>query len=470
MKKKCILFGAGFYGKGAYYKLSEFYEILYYADNNKRIQGKELYNIPVISVEQMIQIRNREEMDIIICSQAYFSMANQLVEAGIKEYYVLLEGFLYYFDGKEVMIPVELCKINYYKKEKEEKNILFIQNTACIRTHKIASIMKKKGYKVFLLYTIAPPESNNKSFTKVYDEIYTIFTPTSLIDFVNNSEFDIIHSSNEPDILTNYLHLTNKKVVFDTHDMQSIRGNINIEAIVLEYMANTNSDGVIYTSVGVLEIAKKKFDLEKKKTFVLENLVLEQIEIKKTLPKLSSIDNQIHCVYEGGIQGKDKEHHRYFEEIWEEIIDCGVHIHYYSQSDPEYCIELEKKSPYLHYEGNIGSEELATEMTKYDCGLAVFNVNEVNKVFLETGTANKVYEYINSGLPVIVGNVQSYIDFVEEYGVGIRLDMTQDIKLQLQKASKITIDKDFLVKNNLTMDSYADDLEKFYTSIIEEER
>lgn len=468
--KKCILFGAGFYGKGAYYKLKNFYDILFYVDNNKNIQGKELHNISIISVEKMLEIYHKEEMDIIICSQAYSSMANQLMEVGIEEYYVLLEGFLYRFNETEVMMPVELYKVNYYKKEKNEKNILFVQNTACIRTHKIATLMKKKGYKVFLLYTIASPESNNESFVGIYDEIYSVFTADSLIDFINNSDFDIIHSSNEPDVLTNYLLLSNKKIVFDTHDMMSLRGNSNMDGLVLEYIANTKSDGIIYTSQGVLEIAKKKFDLRKQKTFVLENLILEQTEIKRSYPKLSATDNEIHCVYEGGIQGRDKEHHRYFEEIWKKITDCGIHIHFYSQSDHDYCIELDKRSPYLHFEGNMGSEELATEMTKYDCGLAILNVNDKNRVLLETASPNKVNEYINSRLPVVVGEVQSLIDFVGKYKVGIKLDMNKDIKEQLEEVYKIQIEKDFLVKNRLTMDSYADDLENFYISIIEEEK
>lgn len=467
MKKNIILFGAGFYGKGAYYKFKELYNILFYVDNNENIQGKKIYNIPIISIDKMLEIYNKKDMDVIICSQAYYSMANQLLEVGIDEYYVLLEGFLYRFNRKEVMMPVELCQIKYYKKERKERNILFVQNTACIRTHKIASLMKKQGYNVFLLYMVAPPESNNKSFTEIYTNVYTFFTVNSFIDFINNSDFDVIHSSNEPDILTNYLHLTNKKVVFDTHDMMSLRGNRNIEGLVLEYLANTKSQGVIYTSQGVLEIAKKKFNLENQKTFVLENLILEQIEIKKRYQKLSDIDDEIHCVYEGGIQGKEKNHHRYFEEIWMKITERGIHIHFYSQSDYDYCLELDKKSPYLHFEGNMGSEELATEMTKYDCGLAIFNVNSANKEFLETGTANKVYEYINAGLPVIVGDIQSYVKFVEKYGVGIRLDMLKDIKTQLQDAIKIKIEDNFLIKNKFTMDSYASDLDKFYISIME---
>lgn len=465
--KKCIIFGAGFYGKGAYYKLKDYYDIAYYVDNNETVQGNFLLGIKIISIDCLKKVLKKEHMDIIICSQAYFEMANQLIEIGIRDYFVMLEGFLYHFDQEEVMIPKELANIEYYKKEKEEKNILFVQNTACIRTHKIASMMKDKGYKVFLLYTIAPPESNNASFIKIYDHVYTVFTANTLIDFINKSDFDIIHSSNEPDSLTNYLLLTNKKIVFDTHDMMSLRGYDRLDTWTLEYLANIKSAGVIYTSEGVVQIARKKFGLEEQKVFVLENLILEHIQIKKKYEKLSKTDGQIHCVYEGGVNTKNKIHHRYFEEIWEKITDCGIHIHFYSQSDYDYCVELDKRNEYLHFEGNMGSEQLASEMTKYDCGLAVFNVNNANRAFLETGTANKVYEYINSGLPVIVGDIKSYIQFVEKYGVGIHLDLNGDIKSQLQEACKIQIEEDFLEKNRLTMNSYSDELECFYRSIIE---
>lgn len=465
--KKCIIFGAGHYGKGAYYKLKPYYNILCYVDNNKAVQGTELYGIPVVSIEELHKFYESCEVDVIICSQAYSAMANQLIEAGIREYFVMLEGFLYYCSQSEKMIPKELSAVRYYRKQENEKNILFVQNTACIRTHKIASLVKKRGYKVFLLYMIAPPESGNTGFSDTYDAIFTAFTPNSLIDFVSKSDFDLIHSSNEPDSLTNYLQLTNKKIVFDTHDMMSLRGECKPDTLALEFIANVRSAGVMYTSEGALEIAKEKFGLEKQKTFVLENLILSSIKVKHRYEKLSFSDGELHLVYEGGIQGGDKKHHRYFEEIWKKITDCGIHIHFYSQSDYGYCTALEQKSDYLHFEGNIGSEELATEMTKYDCGLAIFNVNDFNRSFLETGTANKVYEYTNSGLPVIVGGIKSYVDFVKKYNVGIQLDLDGDIKNQLWKASKIIIPKDFLEKNSLTMDSRADELVQFYDSFIE---
>ena len=186
---------------------------------------------------------------------------------------------------------------------------------------------------------------------------------------------------------------------------------------------------------------------------------------KKKKEKLSATDGEIHCVYEGAVVGGDRNSHRFFDEMWEKIADAGVHIHFYSSSAMEYCKRLEKISSLIHYEGSASGEKLILEMTKYDCGLAIFNINEQNRIFLETGTANKVYEYLNAGIPVVVGEIKSYIKFVEKYGVGKMLDMQKDIRAQISLIAQISIEEDFLTKNNLTMMARSKELIDFYERV-----
>lgn len=463
--KKVILFGAGVYGNEAYYKLKLQEDIEYYIDNNPSKQATKLHNIPIISSQDLKKIYDPSIYDIVICVKEYYKVVEQLHSLGINEYYIMSRGLLYSCDAKGILLPVGMKCTPYIKMESIEKNILFVQERACIRTHKIASVMKKNGYKVFLLQAFPVPGKNDLDFEALYDEIYTFYTYDGLINFIDNSDFDIIHSSNEPDILTNLLLMTKKHIVFDTHDMMSLRRSENTETVVLEYIANTASDGNIYTSDAVVEIARKKFNLADKEVIAWENTVLEQEEIINGYTKLSSIDGEIHCVYEGGIVGNDKMHHRFFEDIWGKIVDCGIHIHYYSLSDYKYCKELESKSKYFHYEGNLGTKALIQEMAKYDCGLLLLNINEQNKVFLETASPNKLYEYINAMLPVIVGNVTPLVDFVEKYGVGQKLDMESNIKEQIVDISKIKIEKDFLTQNRLTMMSRSQELVGFYERV-----
>lgn len=464
--KKVILFGASALGKIAYNKLHKDYSILYFVDNNPQLAGKELFQIPIISAAQMMEIYS-EDIAVIVCSYRYFEIGNQLIELGIKEHYVMIDGFLYHTDLDETMIPVELNEMTYYRKEKNEKNILYVQNTACIRTHKLAYIMKANGYKVFLLYICNPPESSNAEFADTYDGVYTFFTHDAFINFVNNSDFDIIHSSNEPDLWTTLLLMTNKHIICDTHDMMSLRKPEFVATLTHEYIANVYSDGNMYTAASMVNIARKKYGLKDKEIYTIENSVLEEAELIKQ-PKLSSLDGEIHCVYEGSIIGKEIMHHRYFEKMWEAIAACGIHIHYYSSAECKDYRHL-AESRYFHYEGNLGTKKLISEMTKYDCGLAMFQVNNLNRLFLSSTTSNKIYEYISAGLPVLVADVPSHVEFVEKYHVGKKLDFEKDIKEQIMEVSKIQVEDKFLTRHGLTMMSKGRELVDFYERVKEKE-
>lgn len=464
MKRNIIIFGIGHYGKNAYWKLKNEYHIIFFADNNPNVQGTFYEGIPVISGEKLKNL-DMSDTDIVVCTRAYFEIGSQIFDMGIFSYYVMLEGFLYHTDLNETMMPVELCTVSYHQKEGNEKNILFIQNAACIRTYKIAKVMKEEGYKVYLLYTLAPPYAAYEEFADIYEKIWGFSSANGVFDFISNSDFDIIHCSNEPDILVNIAQKSNKTVVADTHDMQSIRSDIGIETLVLEYLANTNSDGMMYTSAYGADIAKEKYQLAGKRVFFMNNLVMEQTMVKNPYQKLSALDHTIHCVYEGGVVGNDKMSHRFFDDMWKKITDTGVHIHFYSPSDIDYCIRLEKISPLIHYEGSISGETLILEMTKYDCGLAVYNSVDNNRLLLEGASPNKLYEYISAGIPVISAGINSLKEFVEQYHVGIELDFSGDIRKQLEEACKLHIESDFLTRNNMTMKSCAGELAAFYERV-----
>ncbi|MCX4340510.1 MAG: glycosyltransferase [Lachnospiraceae bacterium] len=464
MKKNIIIFGIGHYGQKAYWKLKNEYHIISFADNNSDVQGTFYEGVPVISGEELRNL-DLSDTDIVICTRAYYQIGSQISDMGISSYYVMLEGFLYHTDLKETMMPVEICRAPYHRKKDGEKNILFIQNAACIRTYKIARVMREEGYHVYLLYTLAPPYAAYEEFADIFEDIWGFSSANGIVDFISNSDFDIVHCSNEPDILVNIVQKTNKPVVADTHDMQSIRGDIGIDALNLEYLANTGSDGVIYVSTYIAEIAKDKYKLDNKEVFVVNNLVMEQVMLSRTLPKLSLSDHEIHCVYEGGVVGDDKENHRFFDNMWKKIADAGVHIHFYSPSNIAYCKRLENISGLIHYEGSVSGERLIREMTKYDCGLALFNSVDNNRFHLEGASPNKVYEYISARLPVATAGIKSLKEFVEGYHVGMALDFSKDIRQQLEEVRKLQIDKDFLTKNKLTMKSYGKELAAFYERV-----
>ena len=298
--KDIILFGAGFYGQNAYYKFKDKYNIMYFVDNNEKLYGEKLHGISIIDIKELKKVYSGD-IDIIICSKSYFQISAQLVELGIKEYYVLLEGFLYHSDMNDTMIPVELENHKYYKKSTNDKAILYVQNAACIRTHKIATMMKKYGYKVYLLYTMAPPDSSDSDFASLYDGIFSFTTANGVKRFIANSEFDIIHCSNTPDILANIAMTTRKKVVLDTNSMKSLCGNSDINELTLEFVANKFCDGGIYTSEKIAEVAEQKYNTKNSYVCYLSNMCSDEIKEHVFYSGFSELSD----FYEKVMAGKD---------------------------------------------------------------------------------------------------------------------------------------------------------------------
>lgn len=108
MKNKLILFGAGFYGRQAFDNLKTNHEIVCFADNNPSLWGTTLFDIPVISAEQLSK-QMQHETDIVITTGAYHQVEKQLKEMGITNYFIMLNNHLYreYEDKK---LENRVCK------------------------------------------------------------------------------------------------------------------------------------------------------------------------------------------------------------------------------------------------------------------------------------------------------------------------------------------------------------------------
>ena len=462
--RKGFIFGAGAIGRNVYCKLCLIYDIIGYVDNNATLWGKTLNNIPITNPEEILL----HDCDVIICSDYHKDIREQLLSMGIENIRMVdpLGYFLYEYHPKKHMQPVDVPGFYQpYKKEKDTMHILFVQQHPCIRTHKIAEMIVEKGIDVSIAYTAEPPEYGQPSYAKLYKGSYGFFSANDIVDFVEKSDFDLIHCSNEPDSLTNLMLLTEKPVVHDTHDWMSLNYAQGRDMLAMEYIAHKKSHGCIHVSEPSLELAKKIYHIAEEKAIVIETRPSEMAKPQKRLQKLSETDGELHCVYEGGIVA-EKKHFRYMEDIWLQLAQAGVHVHFYTPYNPEYCKKVEQLHENIHYEGRINSTDLICEMTQYDCGLLLFHNVQEFKIHLDMTLANKLFEYLMAGLPVAVGDNELHKQFVEKYHVGAFLKMDGDIRQQVEKIKEIDIEDDFLEKNHLTMKVQADKLIAFYKKII----
>lgn len=344
------------------------------------------------------------------------------------------------------------------------KKIIFVQDVPCIRTHKIAKVLAKKGIQVDLAYLSVSPEDVYKNIKLPYKQVYQIHDINIFIDFISKSSYDIIYCSNEPDYLTAFLTITNKPVIHDTHDLMSLRSVLSNEQIILEYIANVMADGNIYVHEFVKDIAVNRFNIKHKPIFILNNYIEKSMIPKKFKEKLSNKDNQLHCVFVGGISSQEG-HHRFLEPLFKRLIQEGIHVHHYGHVQEEWLNKMSEYSNYFHYEGNVSPQVLIEELTQYDIGLAFFNVNSKNKVFLDTTFANKIFDYLAAGLPIAFVDLLSYRDFNAKFKVGEIINFEQSLREQFYKIKEKKIDRDFLKKNKLLLDDYVHELVYFLSNV-----
>lgn len=107
MKNKVILFGAGVYGRQVFDKLKDEKEIICFADNNSSLWGKALFDIPIISAEQICRYK-LDEIDIVVTTREYYQVEKQLKEMGIADYFIMLDGHLYKRDNHNTA-EVRVC-------------------------------------------------------------------------------------------------------------------------------------------------------------------------------------------------------------------------------------------------------------------------------------------------------------------------------------------------------------------------
>ena len=390
------------------------------------------------------------------------------------------KSFVHYFralqmcKGKEseediLKSMTELGK-NMNRKEVERlKNVLesinkiiFVQEIPCIRTHKIARMLSKIGVEVDLIYIAMHPSQVYKLNNLPYKNIFQINNIPILIDYINKSDCDIVYCSNEPDYYTVLLTLTNKPVIHDTHDMLSLRGGLTNEQMALEYVANVKSAGNIYTSRFVEELAVKKFGIPHKQRFVLENYIEKDLVPHEFKEKLSKKDGEIHCVYEGGLSGNPNSH-RYIEEMLLKLANESIHCHLYGNVQKEYITKLLSKSKFIHYEGVLSPKELIYEMTQYDVGLAIMNVEERYFYHVNTASPNKVNDYIAANLSIAFSDFMSFRDFNERYKVGKIIDFNKPLYDQILELKNMKIERDLIYsREQLIMNAYDLDLLHFF--------
>lgn len=94
MKNKVVLVGAGKYGKMAFDKMHNNYDIVAFADNSKEKQGTLFCGIPVVSVGELEKFV-MEGVKIVISTAYYLEIIKQLKQIGITDFGIMIRDMIH---------------------------------------------------------------------------------------------------------------------------------------------------------------------------------------------------------------------------------------------------------------------------------------------------------------------------------------------------------------------------------------
>ena len=163
-----------------------------------------------------------------------------------------------------------------------------------------------------------------------------------------------------------------------------------------------------------------------------------------------------------------------FKDIIKEITSQKIHLHTYGKSlfNDEYFLNEQKNNFYFHYHDKINPKELNKEISNYQYGIVLDFFNKlINPLWLKTSIGNKMYNYLEAGLPIIMTNdLKAMTEIVKKHKLGIGIDY-KDIKELKNILSKLNYEK--LQKNvkiaqkELSITNLVKELESFYEKAAE---
>jgi glycosyltransferase involved in cell wall biosynthesis len=336
--------------------------------------------------------------------------------------------------------------------------IAMVSARQCIRVFKQGLALSNLGHKVIGVTKQLSFGHNLLDGCMVYQNDFELQRTIKAIDPL----IDIYHAHNEPDNFVRLIkEITNKPVVWDIHDLESLRKGGVADADEADSM--NMADAFVHVSEPCRIYAENSYG-NKAPSIVLYSYVNEQF-IPDGICKRPSWST---FVYEGGlsVKGFEKDGEivgtniRWWYPVFKLLIDSGYNVTVFGAGD-DYSdllyqslgVALQPNTPYPVMLNGL-----------QPCGFGLVGAF-TSFPLMEAAMPNKLFEYISQGVVPVVLNATEVAKFVQENECGVILTQPDHIEEQISIGPKVR-QRVLDMRRSLTMENQIHKLVELYRSLL----
>jgi len=341
---------------------------------------------------------------------------------------------------------------------------------ACIRVHKMGIPLMDRGHDVRLIAKKEVP------FVEWYKTFTYTFGVNNYIDAIemHSGVTDVFHVHNEPSwFVTAIKEQCNVPVVLDVHDSflarttpeeedaQRKEGLDTFRVSVEERNNFQLADALVFPSQKFANIILNEFKIDKP-YIVLPSYVPRQFYQYHGKSWLGGLVYEGRCDIQSDIDKTARMRgfqYAVYEDFAKHANDLGMDFHIYATRTDQPFMDIYDDIAFVH--AALPFEEMLAHVARHDWGLLG---NIMKTAEWDVAMPNKLFEYIAAGVPIVAINARDCGEFVEEHGIGIRVESLKELTNRWGE-HKICREKLLKIRQQFTMERHIDKLEGLYHKV-----
>lgn len=330
-------------------------------------------------------------------------------------------------------------------------HIAFVTRYARAREFKLAYAARLYGHRVTL---IAMHVQSQEMVTQYFAAYQQATSPGQVLTTLDRLQPDMTH------LFVNYNNLemlpvllfAPSPVIYDPYDC--IRGMFRTGSepfpfeLAAERVAFARADHICSRSLEPLCL-RRRFGYSMPATTYFPEYCWHPSATRQ--PRVVSDGDELHVIYCGGVWPEDRYSevdfgYAQYLEVGRALAEQRIHLHVYPAPTPEnakfddffslYLAESERNS-FFHIYRPLPYEALIGVLPQYDAAMHIMgvsindNLGRATRAKLDYSTANKLFDYIQAGLPVIIHDGKHQRGVVRHYGAAVEITRIDHVRAAL---------------------------------------